>query len=227
VKLAALVATLALAAQADEPAPVVGGGSFNSAPILEPGRYRDTILPSEYLYYGFRVGAGQRLRITADTSLSEDELRELDIIFLAGNIHSPTRVLRSLDSGENNVLPNVDEAPIQLLSEEASPAEDTDTTGPWTGPGVYYFALTALYGLPDPPRAEIPIEFEAALEGTEQPVQTPTPTPTPTPSPSATAAPGDGDEEDSSAAPGVAAAFGVGGLLIGVIGGIALRRRRR
>ena len=44
--------------------PVVGGGSFNVAPILEPGPYRDTILPEEYLYYGFRLAAGQRLRVT-------------------------------------------------------------------------------------------------------------------------------------------------------------------
>jgi hypothetical protein len=224
VKLAALMATLALAAQGEEPTPVVGGGSFNAAPILEPGRYRDTILPSEYLYYGFRVGAGQRLRITADTSLTEDELRDLDIVFLAGNIHSPTRVLRSLDSGQHNLIPNLDDAPIELESEEASPREDDDTTGPWTGPGVYYLALNALYGQEDPPRAEIPIEFEATIEGTEQPVETPTPTPSPSPTPTATAAEAD---EDGSATPAAAAGFGVAGLLIGVIGGIALRRRRR
>ena len=47
--------------------PVVGGGSFNAAPILEPGSYRDTILPDEYLYYGFRLEAGQRLRVTVTT----------------------------------------------------------------------------------------------------------------------------------------------------------------
>ena len=29
----------------------MGGGSFNAAPLLEPGRYRDTLLPGEYLYY--------------------------------------------------------------------------------------------------------------------------------------------------------------------------------
>ena len=31
--------------RAQEPTPVVGGGSFNAAPVLEPGRYRDTVLP--------------------------------------------------------------------------------------------------------------------------------------------------------------------------------------
>ena len=38
------------------PTPVVGAGSFTTAPILEPGSYRDTVLPEEYLYYGVRVG---------------------------------------------------------------------------------------------------------------------------------------------------------------------------
>ena len=47
-----VAAVLALATPAwaqDDYQPVVGGGSFNAAPILEPGRYRDTLLPSEYL----------------------------------------------------------------------------------------------------------------------------------------------------------------------------------
>ena len=63
---AAVVAALLAAAPAaaQDAAPVVGAGSFTDAPIIEPGTYRDTVLPEEYLYYGVRVGAGQRLRVT-------------------------------------------------------------------------------------------------------------------------------------------------------------------
>ena len=53
-----VLAVLAMAAPAGAQAPVVGGGSFNAAPILEPGAYRDTILPHEYLYYGFSSSPG-------------------------------------------------------------------------------------------------------------------------------------------------------------------------
>ncbi len=58
--LAVLVAMLLTAAPASAQtyAPVVGAGSFTTAPILKPGAYRDTILPEEYLYYGVRSRPG-------------------------------------------------------------------------------------------------------------------------------------------------------------------------
>ena len=45
--------------------PAIGGGSFNAAPLLEPGLYRDTILPDEFLYYGVALQVGQRLHVRA------------------------------------------------------------------------------------------------------------------------------------------------------------------
>ena len=37
---------------------------FNTAPLIGPGEYRDTLLPGERLFYGVKLGAGQRLRIS-------------------------------------------------------------------------------------------------------------------------------------------------------------------
>ncbi len=44
-----------------EPAPVFGSPSFTSAPVLEPGTYRDSILVGETLFYGAELDWGQQL----------------------------------------------------------------------------------------------------------------------------------------------------------------------
>jgi hypothetical protein len=154
----ALLAFFLLAAPAsaqDAHAPVVGGGSFNAAPILEPGNYRDTILPAEYLYYGFRVGAGQTLHVTASTTLTDADLRDLDVLFVSGNIHSPTRALRSYSNASTDHfwLPNADNVGIELTGIESTAVQDAATTGPWTGPGVYFLAFHAITGQEKPRRA--------------------------------------------------------------------------
>jgi hypothetical protein len=45
--------------------PVQGGGSFTEAPLLEPGRYSDTIRLTEELFYGVELAEGQGLRVTS------------------------------------------------------------------------------------------------------------------------------------------------------------------
>ena len=71
--------------------PVVGGGSFNAAPILEPGPYRDTLLPTEYLYYAFRLEPGQRLHVTANADMPIQDFQRLGLSDITANLHSPTR----------------------------------------------------------------------------------------------------------------------------------------
>jgi hypothetical protein len=229
----AVAALLVLAAPADaqDSVPVVGGGSFNAAPILKPGRYHDTILPAEYLYYGFRLEAGQSLHINLNLDVENSVVRDLDVIYVSGNIHSPTRAVELLggaaDDNQWLGLGEGDTKPMVVTSAVASAEEDRATQGPWKGAGVYYFALHAVYNGPaSPPRAEIPFTFQAEVQGTAQPLATPTATPTPARTPVATAAP---PRAEASAGPGpaVAAGAGLGGLLIGVIGGIARRQRRR
>ena len=44
---------------AQEGTPIVGGGSFNTAPLLEPGRYADTVAAGETVYWKVELAKGQ------------------------------------------------------------------------------------------------------------------------------------------------------------------------
>jgi Ca-activated chloride channel homolog len=232
----ALAAVLVLAAPAlaqDRGAPVVGGGSFNSAPILDPGRFHDTILPGEYLYYGFRVAAGQRLRVElTHPDIENADVRDLGVIYLSGNIHTPTRTVGfgATTGGDNAFISfgDFETKPLIVTSGEAEAAEDDGKDGVWKSAGVYYLALHAVWsGNGTRPKAEIPFTFAAELLGTALPNATPSATPTPTATPTAKAAPAPEPAEDDGPGPAVAAIGGVGGILLGAVAGVARRGRRR
>jgi len=218
---AAVLAALLMAAPAaaQDAQPVVGGGSFNAAPILAPGRYRDTVLPGEYLYYGVRVQPGQALHLTGNVELTREELRRLATTVYLG-LESPTRV--SVSGTDFDFMFGSDSEGADFTGPKADTVDD-DTSGPWTAGGVYYVSVHAFYqSNGDPPKAEIPVHFEVQVEGIAEP--RPKATPFPTAAPTATPAPPPATEHGSGAA--VAAGLGVGGLLIGVVAGIAMIRRR-
>ncbi|HWK27469.1 MAG TPA: hypothetical protein VNS09_12955 [Solirubrobacter sp.] len=218
----ALLFALVLAAPArgqERGAPVVGGGSFNAAPLLEPGRYHDTILPGEYLYYGFRLAAGQTLRVTVTTPDVENRtVQRMGIRFLAATLHSPSRVAKTAADVDGFTGFGVGQrAVVEVNSGEVEARDDADT-GAWTGAGVTFLGLHAVIDAlaSDPPKAELPFTFVAEVTGAAAPNATPTPTPTPTATPRA---------PDGGPGPATAAVAGVGGVLIGVLLGLARRRR--
>jgi hypothetical protein len=196
---AALLAALAAAgparAQGGDYTPVVGSGSFNAAPVLEPGSYRDTVLPEEYLYYAVRLRAGQRLHLVANSELSGADMSNLNVAFVQVNVASPVRepLLSGIEGDET--FRGSDEQPADITSFEVGTVADQgdDVGDAWQGPGVYYFGVYAAYvGSQDPPpRAEIPFHFELSVEGTPkaEPAATPVATRTPRPTATATAAP--------------------------------------
>jgi hypothetical protein len=55
--LALLVAAPSAAAQSS----IAGGGSFNDAPVLAPGRYKDTLRGGEQLFYAVSLNPGQKV----------------------------------------------------------------------------------------------------------------------------------------------------------------------
>ena len=57
----------------DEGTPIVGGGSFNTAPLLEPGRYADTVAAGETVYWKVALQKGQVLKARAVVDVSEIE----------------------------------------------------------------------------------------------------------------------------------------------------------
>jgi Ca-activated chloride channel homolog len=208
--------------------PVVGGGSFNAAPILAPGKYRDTVLPAEYLFYAVKVAPGQRLHLSGAVDVPSDVslVRDFGVPAVYMSILSPTR-MESSSSGDSEIRGDLGSpGGADFVGPPAEASDDIEESGPWSGSGVYFISVQAVWrgSEPDPPKAEIPFHFAISVEGQEQPRATPTPTPSPTATATATASPGDGGSGGSGA---VAAGAGVGGLLIGVIGGIAMRRRRR
>jgi hypothetical protein len=226
--IAALAVLLALAAPAaaQAPDPVVGGGSFNAAPILEPGSYRDTLLPTEYLYYAFRLEPGQRLHVTANADMPIEDFQALGMSDITANFHSPTRshYTSTPDFDARGNFRVEGEPPLDITGPQPSAEHDTRVFGPWAGPGVYYVAFYATFtGAGEPPKAEIPFHFDVSVEGAAQA----TPTPTPSPSPTASPTPAPEAADGSGGGAGVAAAVGVGGLAVGAVGGLALRRRRR
>ena len=226
---------LALAgpAQAQQGTPVVGGGSFNTAPVLGPGTFRDTILPAEYLYYGFKLEAGQQLHIKAEPDIAQSDIAAMGVLYVSLNIHTPTRVadILSQQPGDKKqaLQTGGDDPHLAISSDVARPDQDNAASGNWRGAGIYYLAVHTSYTgrRSPPPRSEIPFTFTATIDGQAKPSTTETPTPTPsaarTATPSARAR--DIDEDGPSAA--LAAGFGVGGILIGVVAGIARRQRRR
>ena len=195
----ALVALLLAAApaSAQEPEPVVGAGSFTTAPILEPGSYRDTVLPEEYLYYGVRVAAGQRLHVKLEVGLTAAEFTNLGIAFVQVNLHGPDRA-QLFDATGPDSTSGSDSAPADTISPEARSLEQarTSVSSGWQGPGVYFIAVYAPFvGSGELTKAEVPITFSVALEGQAQSEPSPTATPTASPTPEASAAPPEAAQE--------------------------------
>ena len=217
-------------ASAQEPEPVVGAGSFTTAPSPRARELpRHGAARGEYLYYGVRVAAGQRLHVKLEAGLTAAEFTNLGIAFVQVNLHGPDRA-QLFDATGPDSTSGSDSAPADTISPEARSLEQarTSVSSGWQGPGVYFIAVYAPFvGSGELTKAEVPITFSVALEGQAQSEPSPTATPTASPTPEASAAPPEAAEEsddDNTAA--VAAGVGVGGLLVGVIGGIVLRRRR-
>ena len=104
VALALALATPATATAAEPREPVVGGGSFATAPVLETGRYRDTLLPAERLFYGVRLEPGQQLRVRAAMLGDDDEDYAYDSF--AVGIETPAREVEVLDVVERDLAGN-------------------------------------------------------------------------------------------------------------------------
>jgi Ca-activated chloride channel homolog len=227
---AALVLAAPAAAAAQTPAQgeaVVGGGSFADAPLLEPGTYRDTILPGERLYYGVRLEPGQRLRVRAKLDVQPGEV---DIDTAAGfaiGLQTPLReVITETDEDitGNSTVGDVEDEFNVVFPPAVALSATRDGIGSFRGPGVWYPSLFLSSTERRPAKVEFPVEFELEVIGDPQPDASPEPTPA---EPTPTATP-EGDDDDEGGGTSAAAVAGIGllGLLVGLVGGGIAGRRR-
>jgi hypothetical protein len=190
--LAALAAcALALPASAHGATPVVGGGSFNTAPLLGAGDYDDTVAAGETVYWKVRLAKGQVLRVkaTVDTSQIQTDATASD--FQRGlygldyrlDIFSPLREQLSEESGGT-----YETATAQVLGSAAAGAKTGTATGPralgfeqilasdydkdkFPAPGEWYVSLSAADSdfAPAEVPVELPVELNVQVLGTAEP----------------------------------------------------------
>jgi Ca-activated chloride channel family protein len=197
VTLAAAAAAAALAlpapalAQGAMAKPDVGGGSFNTAPLLGPGTYSDTVAAGETVYWKVRLAKGQVLRVKATVDTSQIQTDPLADGFDKGlanlnyflDVFSPLREQLSEESGGT-----YDAASARLEGSPAAGAKAGTATGPrvlgfeqilasdynedkFPAPGEWYVSLNAADSatFPADVPAELPVELDVEVIGQAQP----------------------------------------------------------
>ena len=189
--------TLALTAQpvaAQRVTPVRGGGSFSEAPVLEAGRYTDSIRMSEELFYAVELAAGQTLKVTARLLGDRAEARDS---FGTGQLHvyNPVR-----DRWSGNQLVHFDGASNSKrfsieTREIGAPGDEFDSDVVFfSQPGTYYFSLR-FFRIVGPDRQssifrrQYDTHLVVRLAGTPA-TPSPSPSPAPEPTPTETGDPG-------------------------------------
>jgi hypothetical protein len=229
--LAALVLASPAAAQTPARTPVVGGGSFNTAPLIGPGEYRDALLSGERLFYGVKLGAGQRLQVSGQLKGRRGVIEDAATGFSVG-IQTPLREVDVLDlvdediAGNGTVTTGSPTDRIEFVSVPAltgSAARDEGIT--YRGPGTWYVSLYLISEEQHPPRVEIPVELGIKVIGSPQPDPEPERTPA-----EATPAASSGGDEGGGTSIGTVMLVGLAALAVGAALGAAaaaLTGRRR
>jgi hypothetical protein len=177
-------------AQGGAAKPVVGGGSFNTAPLLAPGTYSDTVAAGETAYWKVRLAKGQVLRVkaTVDTSqIQTDPLADGYDKGLANlnyflDIFTPLREQLSEESGGSFA-----DASARLEGSREAGAKTGTATSPrvlgfeqilasdynedkFPAPGEWYVSLNAADSetFPADVPAELPIELDVEVIGQAQ-----------------------------------------------------------
>jgi len=170
---------------------VVGGGSFNAAPLLAPGSYTDTVAAGETVYWKVRIAKGQVLRVkaTVDTSqietdpLADDYQHGLIYLEYHLDLFTPLREQLSQES-----VGTYDSASAILEGTTGAGAKSGTATGPralgfeqilasdydkdkFPGPGEWYVSLNAADSAPLPAEvpAELPVDLDVEVLGQAQP----------------------------------------------------------
>jgi Ca-activated chloride channel family protein len=249
--LAALLAAPAAARAQHGATPVVGGGSYNTAPLLAPGRYSDTVAAGETVYYKVHLEKGQVLSATAtvDTSQIETDFQAADYdsglahLDYSLDIHSPLREPLSDEYEYRSASADLEGSPDagavrgtatgpRVLGYEQILGSDYDLNK-FPSPGDWYVSVSAADSGIDPAHvpAELPLVLNLRVAGAPQPSSPDFASKLPGPAPSATAGPlatpaavgGDAGAGDPALTIGLVGILALGGgLALGVLAAIVL-----
>jgi hypothetical protein len=184
----ALLVALAALALAATPAaaetPIAGGGSFNDAPVLGPGRYADTLRGGEQLFYAVTLKPGQKL--TAGATVKG---RTQSSYFMRLQIYNPVRADDVFD-GQQTASYGQSDRSASLRVEGQRVGEDNGGSSDdlYAEPGTYYVSLSA-----DDQGNNLEAEqFDSSIDLQVTGEVIPEATPTATAAPAETAEPGGG-----------------------------------
>jgi hypothetical protein len=166
----ALVLALVWAPAAQAQSSVEGGGSFNDAPVVKPGRHTDTLRGSETLFYAIELKRGQKLTATATVSGTTDTTYNVRL-----QIYSPARE-GDVFSGEESAsfTPTDDSVSLEVTGQTVGES-GTISDQYYQVSGTYYVGLSATSGDTrfNPPQFDTQLQFD--VTGVVQPEPTATP----------------------------------------------------
>jgi len=223
----ALLLALAVLAVAAAPAgaqgPIAGGGSFNDAPVLKPGRYTDTLRGGEQLFYAVELKPGQKLNAGATIKGRTNSSYSMVL-----QIFSPIREEDVFD-GEQTASYGQRDRSASLRVEGQRVGEDDGGTADalYAEPGTYYVSLAAT----DRGNNLEAEQFDTSIDLQVTGEVIPDPTPTATAEPAKTAEPaagglGNGGGGGDAGGGGELGMAIVLGLALGGLVGFGVRRLR-
>jgi Ca-activated chloride channel family protein len=184
-----LLAALVLpgSAHAQDGKPIVGGGSFNTAPLLEPGAYADTVAAGETVYWKVKLAKGQVLKARATVDVSQIETDYSADDYLPGlhhldydmDIFTPLREPMAEELGAG-----YEKASVSLEGDDSAGAKTGEAESPrvlgfeqilagdydvskFPAPGEWYIGLSVADSSNEPAEqpVELPVDLEISVEG--------------------------------------------------------------
>jgi hypothetical protein len=131
---------LALAAPASAQTPIAGAGSFNDAPVLAPGKYKDTLRGGEQLFYAVTLKPGQQL--TAGATVSGRTASSYFIIRMS--IYSPLREKDVFKGTQTDAYGSTDKsASLRVEGQRVGEKGGGNSDSVYSEPGTFYVSVAA------------------------------------------------------------------------------------
>ncbi len=216
------LAVLALsAAPAGAQTPIAGGGSFNDAPVLSPGRYTDTLRGGEQLFYAITLKPGQML--TAGATVKG---RALSSFAMTLQIYNPVRKEDNVDGEQTGSYgPSDHSTSLRVEGKRVGETNSGSSNDVYAEPGTYYVSLAANDRGSNLEAEQFDSSIDLQVTGQVIPEATPTATAAPakTAAPDTTGGLGGGGGDAGGGELGMAIVLG---LALGGLVGFGVRRLR-